>query len=144
MRGLQRTPRGNFPLENAAKKCQVAVVKKLIEYGAIVDAKGENELTPLHSAVQKGYLDICKLLLSYNANINGVQSNGSGDTPLHESAGRGHSDITNLLISKGGNIHARDSRQFTPLHCASQEGRAEEVGSFLNRRILNGFQRSNS
>jgi len=54
-------------------------------------------LAPLHIAARDGFLDIVKVLLEYEASINGI----GGWTPLHYAAKKDHVEIIELLLEKG-------------------------------------------
>ena len=53
----------------------------LLHYGADINAKDENGLTPLHYAVRRNDQEVVKVLLNEGANVN-VKDN-DGLTPLH-------------------------------------------------------------
>ena len=57
-------------LLRAAKSRKVELVEKLLNMGARVDAKDRNGATPLHFACKYGPLELVKLLLKHNADVN--------------------------------------------------------------------------
>ena len=72
--------------------------KMLIANGANVNEVDERGWSALFQASGKGYIDVVKLLLKYNADIN---LNGYGWTALFTAAAEGHIDIVKLLLENG-------------------------------------------
>jgi len=88
---------------------------------ASIRAKGGRTL--LHVAVQRGDLDIVKLLL--NSNVDANVTDDEGCTPLHDLAGRGvlvdtlnSKDYVDLLVTHGADVNARNKKGETPLFLA--------------------------
>ena len=69
--------------------------------------------TPLHRAVQIGWLEGCTMLLDSGCAINCVSKHGS--TPLHYAAERGFLDICKLLMARGCKVSPVDDHGDTPL-----------------------------
>jgi len=63
-------------------------------------------------------LDIFKLLLSKNADVN--IAGPSGRTCLHEACLISHMELTKLILEKNPDVNARDEEGMTPLHMAVQ------------------------
>ena len=94
--------------------------------GADLDIRDRAGNTPLHSAVDgSGYIKVVQKLIEYDVNINAV--NSAGFTPLHwASYGRlKDGSIPRLLLKHGADVNARDDRDSTPLHEASESGALE-------------------
>ncbi|CAE7030141.1 LUL3 [Symbiodinium natans] len=83
----------------------------------------------LCQAVQRGDLAACQRLLgalpqgetseaSVPKVLDGLSS--SGLAALHVAAGNGHIDIVRFLLDLRADVNVRDSKQRTPLHCASR------------------------
>ena len=68
--------------------------------------------TPFHWAAQKGYLDICQLIVDFVENKNPV--NNLGWTPLHISAMYGQFDVCKLIVENVENKHPVDDFGQTP------------------------------
>ena len=77
----------------AAERNDIARV--LIEHGADVNAKAENELTPLHTAAARGNLESAMLLLDKGADINAMTADGK--TPLAYATERNQPGMVEFL-----------------------------------------------
>ena len=64
-------------------------------------------MTALHIASCYGYIEICELLLEFNANINCLSQNGN--TPLHFSIVNGHIDVVKLLLNKKARLDIKNN-----------------------------------
>ena len=58
------------PLDRAAAKGNVDVVRLLIERGAEVDSRDRWGWTPLHNASRFGHLEVSRVLVDHGANVN--------------------------------------------------------------------------
>jgi ankyrin repeat protein len=82
--------------DNDADRATVArMAAKLIECGADVNARQQNEATPLHSAAFNGDADIAAQLL--RAGADPAAANDAGKTPADVAAERGHEEVAALL-----------------------------------------------
>jgi ankyrin repeat protein len=70
--------------------------------------------TALHLASMNGDVEIAKLLVRQQANVNAISN--SKKTPLHLASEYGHTLIVDLLIIWGSNVNAQDILKMTPLH----------------------------
>jgi ankyrin repeat protein len=68
--------------------------------------------TPLMAAVFKNYVDITKMLLDLDADVNIADSNGN--TALHYAVRFSYIEIVKLLISKNADIKLKDNKGFSP------------------------------
>ncbi|KAH0579586.1 hypothetical protein H2248_002437 [Termitomyces sp. 'cryptogamus'] len=91
------------------------------------DKHGQNTL---HIAVWHGWLNIVKLLLKYNADVDA--RNHWGETPLHLAASLGHLDIVGLLLKHNADVNARDQWGETPLHQTACVGHLDVVQFLFN------------
>ena len=93
-------------------------VRFCLREGADVNARDDDNRTPLHSAVTRsGDLSVIAALLAGGADVNA--RDWAGLTPLHIAAGyRGKPAIVNALIEAGADVNARDAKGRTPLHWA--------------------------
>ncbi len=101
---------------DAVKSGNLNMVQRLIERECDVNAKGENDMTPLHYAAHQGHSDVVRILIERGADVNArEQDNG---TPLHYAAMEGFLEIVRLLIEQGADIHAVTREDITALHMA--------------------------
>lgn len=94
-------------LWEAARKGDVAAVRKLLDEGADVNTKLRYGATVLFYACDRGHLDVVKLLLERGADVN-VKDTFYGATPLTWAASPitgdrkpEHSEIVRLLLARG-------------------------------------------
>jgi cytohesin len=71
-----------------------------VDAGTDVNAKDEDENTPLHRAAYYGHKEIVVLLIAKGADVNA--KNDSGMTPWLYAAHNGHKEIAALLRKLGG------------------------------------------
>ena len=94
-------PHGNLPIHIAAATGNVLIGEKLLhKRKEDVNAKGENERTPLHEACAHGRQPMAEKLLTLGANMSAVAQGEGAVTPLHEALLGGHSSIAALLLGK--------------------------------------------
>jgi outer membrane protein assembly factor BamB len=86
----------------AAKKGDVAELKKLLDQGVNVDSKNKYGVTALGFACSKGHLDAVQLLIERGANIN-AEDTFYHATPISWAVENGHNDIVKFLLQKGAN-----------------------------------------
>ncbi|XP_071957076.1 transient receptor potential cation channel subfamily A member 1-like isoform X2 [Antedon mediterranea] len=111
----------NGPLHIAAKNGYLPIVKLLIESGADIDAKNEEEQTPAHLAALNGRFRTIKELVSHDPTVVDDEDEYS-NTPLHLGSQEGHFKVVQVLIGAGAEITARNQNQWTPLDCAANNG----------------------
>nr|XP_039254134.1 transient receptor potential cation channel subfamily A member 1 homolog [Styela clava] len=120
----------NGVLHIAARKGYLPIIKVLLDHGARIDSKNEDEATALHISAQFGQHITLRELLDHDKNtINAVDENAN--TALHLSAIEGHTKCVQTLIEHGVNVALRNQRQMTPLDCASSKGWESTVLALL-------------
>lgn len=82
-----------------------------------VNQADDDELTPLHLAVEMGKEQMVKMLIENGADIN-HRTLDLRMSPLHLSVRNGSMVITDLLLSNGADINIRNKIDHTPLHVA--------------------------
>lgn len=114
-------------LLQATRSGDAVYVNDLLNRGAHVNTKGNNDFTPLHIAAMYGRRDVVQVLLHRPAaDVNAKDS--CGRTPLHTAAMYGHTDIVQILLNTSGvNAHATDNYGHTSLHTATIYSHIEVV-----------------
>lgn len=108
------------------KSIKLPTIGEVIKMGAGIDAKGDDDETPLFIATFHNREDVVKLLLSSGADINGV-NNTRKETALHAAARLGYENLLVFLIKSGANLNARNSLLETPAYCAAKCGKHETL-----------------
>ena len=120
-------------LQSAAYFGRLEVVRKLIEYGADVNAKDESEMAALHWTSYGRYFkegSVLRLLLEHGADINAQDVNGW--TPLYVALNMGALEVVRLLLEHGADVDAKDKPDLTALRLVAM-GRYGEVEKLLRQ-----------
>ncbi|MDT8991642.1 ankyrin repeat domain-containing protein [Curvibacter sp. APW13] len=88
----------------------------------VIDARNAQDESPLMLAALRGYVDICRLLIEREADVN-----KPGWTPLHYAATGGHAAVVRLLLDEHAYIDAESPNGSTPLMMAAMYGTLEVV-----------------
>jgi Ankyrin repeats (3 copies) len=120
------------PLYYAARLGFCDLVEHLIaEHPEHVNARGGDEMTPMHAAASAGHANILSLLTEHGADVNG---RGVRDgTPLHRASANAKLEVGQFLLDHGANIDARGDVDDTALICAAFRGRVEFARMLLER-----------
>lgn len=92
------------PLHVSVTKSNKAVIKMLLQKGAIVNAKTKYEKTALHIAAEHAKYEAVKILLEYGADVNSKTDDGI--TPLHLADKGHHLEIVKYLIQFGADVNS--------------------------------------
>ncbi|XP_051541622.1 receptor-interacting serine/threonine-protein kinase 4-like [Myxocyprinus asiaticus] len=112
---------GATPLHLAAEKRLKGVAEILLSRKMTnVNAKDEDQYTPLHFAAQNGDEALTRLLLDRCASINEVDAQGR--TPTHIACHHGQENVVRVLLSRGADIHLKGKDDWTALHLAAWKG----------------------
>jgi len=95
---------------------------------------------PIHMACSKGRIDIVEYLLSLDADINAIDS--EGQTPLYIAAKYGHSKLVRFLLERGAidtpsSVIFFFTKPITPLSIACENGDLEVVIELLKHVDIN-------
>lgn len=128
---IDKGDRYNYaPIHIAAEKGFINTVRLLLEAGADVFAKNEEERTPLHLAAMKGKTSVVRLIIKHDRTTINDEDEDS-NTPLHLAALSGHNKATVALLECGADIEARNCSLWTPLDCAAAKGFPKTVKILL-------------
>jgi ankyrin repeat protein len=119
-------------LHHAAFGGQMDAVKGILALGASgqkldLDALDVAGFAPLHYAVDRGHLDVVKVLLEEGANVNTKDENRR--TPLHLAALKGHGDMVRLLLGFGAVKNVKSVSGVDALGYAQASGNADAIAA---------------
>jgi hypothetical protein len=106
----------------------------IVKHPEHVNAKGGQEVTPLHVAASAGHSDILLLLFEHGADVNGRGI--YGDTPLHRASARARLEAGQFLLNRGADIEFQDEDNNTALLYATALGHAEFARMLLERGAM--------
>lgn len=119
--------KGDYALIVAVKEPALKVVAALLENPQTrAEVRTAKDESPLMLAAFRGYLDVCKLLIARDADVN-----KPGWTPLHYAATGGHIATMRLLLDNHAYIDAASPNGSTPLMMASMYGTLDAVKLLL-------------
>ena len=124
------------PLWCASVAGKFRVVDVLVRYGADVNSMSDTGSTPVRSACFMTHLDIVKLLVNNNADIQ--KPNFNGGTCLINSVQS--VELCEFLLRNGAEVNAQDIQCKTALHYAIQEHRYDR-DKYIFLRNQNIFKR---
>jgi hypothetical protein len=99
-----------------------------------VNARGGDEVTPMHAAAYAGHTNILWLLAEHGADVEGRGIDG--DTPLHRASLNGKLEAGQFLLDRGADIDAQGCLDSTALICAADRGHVEFARMLLERGAL--------
>ena len=120
-----RDSEGNTPLHIAIKYNHEKLVRLLMDFGASVNERNNNNCTPLHFG---SCVCIVNLLIDCGSDIDAVDN--EGNTPLHNACRFGDQGKAKCLVENGANINALNKKNFTPLDYTIQ-GCQTAISDFL-------------
>jgi excisionase family DNA binding protein len=129
-------------LHRAVDEGDFSALLSLIETGADVNARSNDEWTPLMLATIKGHTSMIEALLKNGADVNA--RNKKGWTALMFAVSMSDIEAMRILLMHGANINARDREGKTALMQAACENNREslkfllEVGADVRLKDLSG------
>ncbi|XP_047264192.1 protein VAPYRIN-LIKE-like [Capsicum annuum] len=102
-------------LHRAARKGEVADIKKCIAEGANLNGKDQNGWTPLHRAVFKGKIEAVKVLVKHGAKLDVVDY--CGYMPLHLALEAGQKDVATYLVAQGAKANLKSFKTKEAVSC---------------------------
>jgi ankyrin repeat protein len=121
---------GRETVVDAAMRGNRDEVRTLLKSGEDVNTAQGDGMTALHWAVQKGDLDLAKLLLYAGANVRATTRIG-GYTPLLVASKNGNAAMVEALLANGADPKATTAAGATPLMLASRSGSVDAVKQLL-------------
>lgn len=85
-----------------------------------VNIKDNNDMAPLHYALEKQSVECCLLLIKARANISLISS--GMNRPLHLATAAGMDRVCSRLLAKGASTKEENDMKETPLHLAAKAG----------------------
>ncbi len=109
----ERDEDGQTPLHCASGADHEAIVKHLLEAGAVVDPSDNDGGTPAFKATCRGHKNIVELLLNWGTKADTVTEFGS--SLLSSAAWGGFQTIVELLLENGAQLNTVDKTGYTPI-----------------------------
>lgn len=139
----------NTPLHCAILKQNARVVELLLSKGADVHAtakstKSSNStVNSMSYAVQRGNLNVIKLLLDHGMNVN--SKDGENETPLTRAVHVNRFRVVDFLLKNGADVDFDlSSKGYSPLHIAATNNRVNIVKKLLEQGALADFRSNNA
>ena len=123
--------RGWTPFLRAAYNGEEAMVLRLLDKGANIEARNPSNGTPLICACERQHEGVVDILLLSGADVHAEDD--FGWKPIHRAlVNKGGERIVGLLLSRDANVNAHDAYRKTPLHHAIEKGDDHMVNFLLN------------
>ena len=118
------------PLMLAAKFNDEEVVEFLIERGASLEMRDDQDRTPFHYAAEGGKVRNLLRLIEHGVDV--LQKDEHGYSALHLAASNGHTNSVRLLIEHGADVNdgvdvVVDEHGYSSLHLAASNGHTNSV-----------------
>ncbi|WP_255991182.1 ankyrin repeat domain-containing protein [Chitinolyticbacter albus] len=139
-RGLDATPRD---FHQSVSRGDQGAIGLFLRAGLPVDARDEQEWTPLIRSAFEGNLPMLEALLKAGAAIHAHDADGYG--VLHWAALKGHEAVVEFLLQHGARVDATSKHGFTPLIQAASQGHAKLIrrliaaGAQINATTFDGW-----
>ncbi|KAI0837926.1 hypothetical protein F5Y06DRAFT_269395 [Hypoxylon sp. FL0890] len=125
-------------LQKAAARGKLSLVRLLLDHGAEVNSRRENEVPALVKAAEGGHADVVAELLKRGADPNG--RNRNGQTALFSACLKGYNKVVEILLEGHANIEAQDKEGRSPLLFLASEkpGKGKWTIETLKLLLSNG------
>merc|ERR1712166_616616 len=127
---VQATADDSERLWNACFGGRLDEVQSLLDLDGI-DINNQHGTTPLFAASQEGNIDIVKVLLKADGNVN--QHSNKNQTPLNIASCNGHTEIVRLLLQQPNiDLNKEDDWNDSPLDCATENNHTDVIQLLTN------------
>ncbi|MBN1786886.1 MAG: ankyrin repeat domain-containing protein [Sedimentisphaerales bacterium] len=120
---------GRAPLHSAAFAGNADIIKLLLEKGADINGRDDNNLTPLYYARDPNTIEF---LIKNGAVVN--TCDGTGYTPLHHAAGKGEKALVDVLLKNGADATIENNAGARPADLAATSGYFD-IADFIREEI---------
>ncbi|KAI9692696.1 MAG: hypothetical protein M1820_009447 [Bogoriella megaspora] len=128
------------PLHAAAIAGRASCAEFLLSCKCFVDARSDNEYTPLHYAAEKNAyhsVEVVRLLVEADADLEAINSNG--ETPLHCTVKANNFHVLTILLWLGANEEAETTAGHKLLQLVSnREDRYKDPHNWFARNMITG------
>jgi ankyrin repeat protein len=124
----------NAEIHKAAYNGDIKRVQELLSKGVNPDARDSYGGTALHAAMFQKNMEIVKLLLDYNFDVNAVGPQ-NGYTPLHDAVWASNIEAVRILLDRNARTDIKGKDGLTPFAKAQKEGKSDIVKLFESRGI---------
>lgn len=111
-------------------------MKSLIEHGADVNVKNDDDVSPLDLSCRKGYFEISKNIIACQeaaqSNDDDLALDVSNEHPLHVACFEGAHEVVKLLLLQGAQIHKLNKENKNCLDIAISRGHKEVIRVLLD------------
>lgn len=129
-------------VNNACENGNLDIVKLLLNYGAKIHTiDNRYKDTILHDAVVGHNMDVMRLLLKLNLNID--RKNEFGETALFTTAQENRPNILEFLLDHGANVHETNLFGENIVYAACKRGRGDILKALVAYEVDFNFKTSN-
>ncbi len=137
--GILNTPNaeGMTPLQFAAMKGYVGIVKTLLDHKADITQRTNDGETALSFAAAYGHVSVIRLLANYSS-VNVNSQNNKKQTPLMKAVMHCHPAAFETLLKLGADTEITDDQKNTVLHIAVQNNQKEAAQELIakNKKLI--------
>lgn len=135
---------GVTPLDCAIASHNLNCIKFLLEYGASIKIKSEQNNSVFHFAATFNNIEAFKFFLNLE-NTSVDITNNEGTTPLHMAAELDNSEMVTWLLKHGASINKTTASGHNSMHIAATHGTVEvaKILAYHNKSLLHEPNRQN-
>ena len=124
----------------AGRNTRTKVITSLLEGGADVNARAENDVTPLHmAAIENTNPEVIRVLLGAGADVNA--KTGESVTPLHLAAmDNTNPEVVEVLLESGADAKIRDAGGCSPLDMAEENKNLKGTDAYRSLEKASDFE----